>query len=284
MPPGAFLLDSGATESIVNDKAVFVKYTAFTTTDPARTITVANGQSMRAEGAGMIALPAAPSSNYSQAYIRDVLYVPGAAINMLSLSRLSKKLTATLTANSARLSCTHSGELVPEAKSSALGWVINPLHSTSSGMAAATGVTPAAAAAVAEPAAVAGTTPTDAAVEAAMLWHARFGHMSYSSVIKPITDGLVKGMPVKAEAFTVAGNSVCEPCALSKKPRGSFPSTNHTVSACPPRTHGKHVLTASFDFYHSCGENCGRKAHSFLNLCTFSVAWAMMHISCMWLR
>ncbi|KAI0992360.1 hypothetical protein K3495_g15826, partial [Podosphaera aphanis] len=83
----SWLLDTAASQHITNRKDVFEKSIQSSN----QQITVANGQMIQAQGIGSILIPW--ESNQAKAKllrIRDVLYVPQASENLLSLGQLNK--------------------------------------------------------------------------------------------------------------------------------------------------------------------------------------------------
>ncbi|KAH7421780.1 hypothetical protein KP509_13G075100 [Ceratopteris richardii] len=57
------------------------------------------------------------------------------------------------------------------------------------------------------------------AMSDAKLWHARFGHLNFASLLCPQKSEMVSSLP-KLEA---PGKHVCEGCILGKIQRSSFP-------------------------------------------------------------
>jgi hypothetical protein len=55
------------------------------------------------------------------------------------------------------------------------------------------------------------------------LWHRRFGHLGYRNMAR--LSAMVKGLNIPAEAFLQAADSVCDPCLRSKLTRLPFPSS-----------------------------------------------------------
>jgi hypothetical protein len=54
--------------------------------------------------------------------------------------------------------------------------------------------------------------------EAAWRWHARFGHLSFQSLLQLVHDNMVCGLPQLTQV-----DQVCEPCVAGKHRRTSFP-------------------------------------------------------------
>ncbi|KXZ45263.1 hypothetical protein GPECTOR_56g359 [Gonium pectorale] len=64
----------------------------------------------------------------------------------------------------------------------------------------------------------------------ALLWHQRYGHLSYEGLAHLVEKGLVKGIPVKEDAFRECGSSVCGECVMSKQTRLPFPGSESKTS------------------------------------------------------
>ena len=79
---GPWVLDSGATDHITGNKSLF---SSLTTSGNLPMVTMANGSQTQSQGIGIVH----PSSSLS---IHNVLYVPGAPFNLLSISQLTRSL------------------------------------------------------------------------------------------------------------------------------------------------------------------------------------------------
>ena len=76
-----WVLDSGASVSLTNDRSLFVEFSAFHIPQP---VLFGNGGTDLAEGSGVIVIP----TQYTQLRLENVLYVPALVSNLLSLPAL----------------------------------------------------------------------------------------------------------------------------------------------------------------------------------------------------
>ena len=208
---GEWVLDSGATRHITYDldslvnvreapKDMFISY--------------ANGRKEK-----VCAIGDAVLSNVEGLYIdvndivlKDVLYVPKADINLLSIpSSTSKGYSFDFNIRSCvirkgklvicKVQC-HNGVYSLRSKASAkIAEVAKP-----SSRALLTKVTP-------------------------QLWHRRFGHLGYENLAKLQQHNMVNGISIGPEEFKTAGQIPCEPCVKSKQHKEHRPSSESDTKA-----------------------------------------------------
>lgn len=70
-----------------------------------------------------------------------------------------------------------------------------------------------------------------AAQGAAVDWHRRMGHLSYSNLARMAESGMVQGLPVSASAFREAGQETCDVCQRTKQTALPFEPAVSTTSA-----------------------------------------------------
>jgi hypothetical protein len=132
--------------------------------------------------------------------LKNVLYVPGAMMNLFSVRQATSMGAGVEFAGSTcivKAPCTQ-GVIIQAIPRGGL-YRFKTMHTSESAMAATAG-------------------------ETAQLWHRRFGHMGYDNMAK--LPNMVSGLKVTAEEFKKAGESSCEPCIMSKQHRLPFKSSN----------------------------------------------------------
>jgi hypothetical protein len=149
--------------------------------------------------------------------LRDVLYVPGAAKNLVSLSAVINK--------GAEL------ELLDESRCTLIKHGVRMVAECMGGLYHLEGMlpwpqdlpTP-------RPFALKGkihVTACASSVESPELWHARYGHLGMKNLAMLQAKEMVSGIKVSAKDFTDSHNP-CEACELSKLTRDPFPSSSST--------------------------------------------------------
>jgi hypothetical protein len=138
--------------------------------------------------------------------LKNVLYVPGAMMNLFSVRQATSMGAGVEFAGSTcivKAPCTQG--VIIQAIPRGGPYRFKTMHTSESAMAATAG-------------------------ETAQLWHRRFGHMGYDNMAK--LPNMVSGLKVTAEEFKKAGESSCEPCIMSKQHRLPFKSSNTGQRKC----------------------------------------------------
>lgn len=191
-----WILDSGASQHMTCDKDQLQNIK--TLMHPV-TVSFANGQQVEADTVGDVLLMSKVRESVEELLLTDVLYVPGASANLVSVNKAVQK-GAAVEFNNNCCRVTVQGRMVVEAACRD-GLYHIPLHSQHNSMLAAS------------------------VQETAELWHRRYGHLGYSNLAKMQRLDMVKGISVTESAFKAAGNGVCEPCVLAKQHRQPFPAS-----------------------------------------------------------
>lgn len=194
-----WLLDSGASVHITNNKLYLSDYTDFA---EQQSVTFGNGSSLPAPGSGSVTLHL--EEGYGTLQLQEVWLVPDAIYNFISLRRAARaNIDFSTRGGNAFLS--RNGLVLAEA-------YVGPdelyyLHPRSVGSMRGSPSTVVAAAAQ----------PTDAkgAQDAALL-HERYGHLSYSAIASLLKHNYVDGITVTADAIEAAARQPCEVCIMSK--------------------------------------------------------------------
>ena len=193
---GGWVLDSGASHHITNDVSTMSDMRSL---DDAIHITFANGERAEARGIGSVQLGGLTGAAFDYITLKDVLYVPEASVNLVSVPLAVRRgIIFDFAKEGCRVS--KDSQLVTVAPPCGGVYVIGP----SPGVAAALS---------------AKATP--------QLWHRRYGHMGYDNMAKLQADQLVDGIEPSAKDFKVAGDALCEPCVKAK---------HHKISRGPSNT------------------------------------------------
>ena len=193
---GGWVLDSGASHHITNDASTMSDMRPL---DDDIHITFANGERAEARGIGSVQLGGLTGAAFDYITLKDVLYVPEASVNLVSVPLAVRRgIVFDFAEEGCRVS--KDNQLVTVAPPSGGVYVIAP----SPGVAAALS---------------AKATP--------QLWHRRYGHMGYDNMAKLQADQLVDGIKPSANDFQAAGDALCEPCVKAK---------HHKISRGPSNT------------------------------------------------
>ena len=84
---GSWIVDSGATCHLCNDRSIF---TVFNSLENPQEIVLGDGHTLDAVGVGDVVLNLVVDSKIKKRRLRDVLYVPKLAYNLLSVSKATK--------------------------------------------------------------------------------------------------------------------------------------------------------------------------------------------------
>ena len=189
----AWLVDSGATCHMCNDRKMFAKFSELTR--PVKG-TLGDGRSLGAVGTGDVVLYMELSKGKVQkCRLSNVQYVPNLSYNLMSVSQLGKTGKTTEFSGSGCKIKSKSGTVVASARSVGNLYYLNIAQC--------------------EQVHVVDQTKED-------VWHRRYGHLNVQSLRKLARENLVEG-------FTYDMNkeiSFCEPCAAGKHHRSKFPSSD----------------------------------------------------------
>ena len=198
-----WVLDSGASRHMTSDATVLTDIRPLT---ERVTFTGFMGEQCEAEAVGSALLYGVRGSKPGDVLlIRDVLYVPGAAANLLSIP-VSVRNGAKFEFEDEKCYITVGGEVVAEAVCKAGVYTLSgqSLEIPSSAKEVALAAT---------------------AAESAELWHRRYGHLGYENLARLQSGEMVTGIGVTVEAFKSAGGDICEPCVQAKQHRLPHPSS-----------------------------------------------------------
>ena len=197
-----WVLDSGASRHLTFNRSLLRNYRSV---EPGTTVTFVNGQQGQALGQGEVVLQ---TSTSQQVELLNVLYVPEATVNLLSVKRavdngaqvnFEKGKCHVYVGATLCLEGVNKDELIiiKEGK---------PQEDFALGAAGS--------------------------METAELWHRRFGHLGYDNLYKLQSKSMVTGISVAATKFKDKQKKVCEPCIRAKQHRPPFPASD-TASTKP---------------------------------------------------
>jgi transposase InsO family protein len=197
LTPNDWVVDSGASRHMCPNKTAYSTYRQYHT--PSK-VYLANGEVAECIGEGDIKL-VTDTSQLIQ--LRGVLHVPSLKANLFSASQATKYSGTDIELSASGSMVTVNGKVLINFVQTDNLWLFQ--------------------AQIVLPTTTAYNTYAYAYAEAkdAQLWHARFGHTSYSTLSNAVAKGLVNGIPVTASAF--AKQIDCDVCVEGKQPRGSFP-------------------------------------------------------------
>jgi transposase InsO family protein len=187
--------DSGATKHITSQRSFF------SSLEPAptgNTVTCANNSSYPVMGVGKIILATADGSSFT---LSDALFVPGIKKNLLSVSALAKiGLVVKFVDDRCTVHDLSNGDVII-----ASGILCHGLYKLIDYERSVNDL--------------ACAVHDSQAMSDAKLWHARFGHLNFASLLRLQKSEMVSSLP-KLEA---PRKHVCEGCILGKMQRSSFP-------------------------------------------------------------
>ena len=259
---GGWVLDSGASHHVTNDASTMSDMRPL---DDAIHITFANGERAEARGIGSVQLGGLTGGAFDHITLKDVLYVPEASVNLVSVPLAVRRgIVFDFAAEGCRVS--KGGQLVTVAPPSGGVYVIGPWTGVASALSAK-------------------ATP--------QLWHRRYGHMGYDNMAKLQTDQLVDGIQPSAKDFKAAGDALCEPCVKAKHHKISRgPSNTNTsnplelvhMDVCGPFQEaslgGSRYLATFVDDYSSLSVVCPIKAKSDVAGVRESVLTCLLQVRC----
>ncbi|KAI5748286.1 hypothetical protein M8J77_023876 [Diaphorina citri] len=226
-----FVVDSGCTDHIVNDISVFHDYIELK--NPIKINIAKDDQCMSAVGIGTIETYITYGGNTTYCTLKNVLYVPSSRKNLLSVKRLDK-FQVLFEHGSVKI--IHNNEIIVMGlKSNLYEITFNVLQNISESC-------------VSE-------------LDKDVLWHRRFGHISFHGLKEMINKKLVNGID---QGIQIDTNKICEPCIKGKMTRLPFSKTRdrandilqivHTDLCGPidPISHEgyRYILTFLDDYSH----------------------------------
>ena len=192
--PTQWVLDSGASRHITYNRDIMVNVHEPTDNAP---ITYGNGCEVKATAEGDVLLLDKCATGESVT-LRNVLYEPGAAANLLSIPcAIAAGATFQFTRNNCRISI--GGKTV------AFAQAVNGVYMLTTSDNKYTHV----------------SALMTSVKETAQLWHSRYAHLGYSSMVK--LPSMVSGISTTAEEFQAAASKEpCEACLKGKQSRLPF--------------------------------------------------------------
>jgi len=201
-------LDSGATRHITCNLNLLINVRP-----PPEDITVTFGNGGQAKPAA-IGDALMQSTDGNIFCIGDVLYLPTAADNLLSVNLASKKgLDFSFSAEACTITMSNTGETIATAPAD--GNNIYYLQGRSLHL---------------EPNSTSATAHAARATETPQVWHYRFGHLGYDNLATLTSKSMVTGINVTPAEFKTANDTFCDPCALGKQHRLPFPTSTSTTT------------------------------------------------------
>lgn len=195
---GAWILDSGASRHIASSKDAF---TSLRPLEKDVIITFGGGQTAKAEGCGSVELRDMAGLRVDTIILEDVLYIPGAAANLLSIPKAAAK-GIDFTFGKDHCKVLKGAECIAIATLRNGVYELGEQH----------------------------VEVAFAAKETPQLWHRRFGHLGYDNLATLQRDSMVSGINVTPSQFQAAGEDVCGVCVSAKQHKHHRPpSTSETT-------------------------------------------------------
>lgn len=198
----SWILDSGASSSMCNDRLQFSSLMMFDSPQPITTAKA--GHSIQATGKGSIRVSFKLDNNLSVVTFNDVLYVPDLDSNLLSVGKL---MDSNVTVSFTKDRCTFARMGTPFGIATRVGSLYQvqmmPHHDTALIVSAAKDVT-----------------------QNLPLWHRRLAHINERRVLEMFKNGAVNGLLINDE--TSPGR--CIPCIVGKHTATPSPSTGKRAS------------------------------------------------------
>ena len=201
-----WVLDSGASRHMTPDRSLLINERPMTEDI---TVTFGNGSQGHPNVTGDVLLHVGSTP----LLLTDVLYVPEATDNLLSVRRATEVgVDFTFSSSGCKVSKGGTTLLTAPCKGDNIYYLAGECQKSSTAAAALL---------------------SRASKETPELWHRRFGHLGYTNLAKLQQNEMVTGININAEAFKAAGeNGLCEPCVLGKQHRLPF-TASETVSTRP---------------------------------------------------
>ena len=189
---GMWVVDSGADSHVCMDIALMHNIRSADSN-----LAFGNGSAVKVKALGDVIL-ATTSSDSRQIVLHDVLYVPEATANLLSVSHATQQ--------GARLEFTQTEcKILIDSTAVLTAQRRNGLYCFKDQKSTQRQVL------------------LTSAKEDPELWHRRFGHLGFTNLARMQQLNMVSGIKVTADDFKQATSHVCEPCIMAKQTRAPFP-------------------------------------------------------------
>ena len=227
----AFVVDSGATHHITNDRSLLVEFTRRVTGSRPTTVRIGDGRVVPVQGYGTMPVQCTSQGVTHTVTFSDVLYVPEMHVHLLSLSRMDASGAEVSFRNK---KCTVSVQGAPVLQACLTD------KGPYAGLYLLHGVHPSATSATHEGASL----TSKAQVPTIDCWHKRMAHMGLSTLQKlpKVADGV--SFTDKECALARQDNPICSTCQLTKMtrvphvarttPRASTPLLRVHADVCGP--------------------------------------------------
>ena len=230
-----WVIDSGSTRHICNNKQLF---STLSKCDMA-IIEVANKQFIQGRQSGTISLRVNAGNSIQDIEIRDVLYIPNIAKNLLSVKMLAiQGLNTLFTRDNCVITSSDNNTVFAQGISPDRLYYLEVIEG--------------------EHASLADSTPK----HKASLWHQRLGHISLQAMNSLKDNQMLEGLNYTNSYSDKDTKTFCEPCVLGKSPRKPFPKISTTktkgilelihsdvVGPLPQTTSGNRYLITFIDDY-----------------------------------
>lgn len=205
---GQWFLDSGASQHMTGDRSLFK--TLEPLKDGEREIKFGNKGVLKAAGVGTVELRCLTPAGEQINTLREVMYVPGVAKNLFSVSRATE-LGAEFVFKRGVFQVFVGKEVVLRAElQDGLFAICQPALSWKE------------------------TCLLVREAQSPELWHRRLGHAGYEKLARLAEEELVSGVQVSGKAFREKKALVYEACILGKQTREPFPKDNDSAESTEP--------------------------------------------------
>ena len=199
-----WVVDTGATQHILADR---YEHAARDIVHSNTMVTLVDGSRVKAKGQGVVKLMTSTRRGDVEITLADVLIVPGAPYNLLSWKQM-KAHGVQMTSAGEQLLLKRHKKIIGEAKEGADG-----LPTLECEFEAKLSVKALA-----------------AGKGSAELWHARLGHLSYSTMARMVRNGTVQGLEVSERELKSKTEEACDVCIKAKHTAASHPASDTRAS------------------------------------------------------
>lgn len=199
-----WVLDSGASEHMVNDKSCLVNVRSV---DVPTVINVAkSGVSLVSRIVGDVKMSATVNGKQLRCTVYGVLFVPGLYTNLFSVKRVTERgMEVVFGKDSARI--TRNGQIVCTADRKGRLYELNvDVMKQSSAM-------------------------VSESESQLSLWHRRYGHIGKSGLLKLIRSDMIEG--IEGKVSSDSSQKICEPCMMGKQAKLPFEECVKSRSSRP---------------------------------------------------
>ena len=187
-----WVVDSGASRHMTNNTGLFSSYAPL---EKFHKVEVGDGRTLDAIGSGNVVLyTKIPDDKVVRCVLKDVLYIPELAYNLISVSKVSE--TGKKVQFTENICSIYDADDKLTANASKVGnlYILDIVHHESA---------------------------CTAGISKDILWHKRYGHLSMQNMQKLKRDGLVSGLDFPSK---LSPGFVCSACAYGKSKQAKFPS------------------------------------------------------------